>query len=266
MRDLGKRNLLGVLVDAVDRKIAVERVLTAARAGQPLAVSALAVHGVMAAVMDPGLRQRVNHLDVAVPDGQPVRWGLNLLHGVGLREPVRGTDLAVDVSARAAADGLPVFFYGSRPEVLQALASNLQHRFPALKIAGTRPSLFRAASPGEKDQVADAIKKSGAQITFVGLGCPRQEVFVSELRDALGMPVLAVGAAFDYIAGTLREPPARLSSMGLEWLWRLAHEPRRLGRRYLLLNPAYLLGLGLQALGIWRPNPATDPRPVSLPL
>jgi N-acetylglucosaminyldiphosphoundecaprenol N-acetyl-beta-D-mannosaminyltransferase len=266
MRDLGKRNLLGVLVDAVDRETAVERVLAAARSRRPLAVSALAVHGVMAAVMDPGLRQRVNRLDLAAPDGQPVRWGLNLLHGTGLREPVRGTNFAVDVVARAATDALPVFFYGSRPEVLQALVSNLQLQFPTLFVAGTRPSLFRAASSGERDQVVDAIKASGARITFVGLGCPRQEIFVSDLRDALGMPVLAVGAAFDYIAGTLTEPPDRVGRLGLEWLWRLAHEPRRLWRRYLLLNPAYLLALGMQALGIWRPNTASDPRPASLPL
>lgn len=266
MRDLGKRNLLGVLIDAVDRETAVERVIAAARASRPLAASAFAVHGVMEAVIDPGLRHRVNRLDLAVPDGQPVRWGLNLLHRTNLREPVRGMDLAVDVCARAAADALPVFFYGSRPEVLRALVSNLRRRFPALVVAGTHPSLFRLAGAGERDAIADTIKRSGARITFVGIGCPRQEIFVSELRDALEMPVIAVGAAFDYIAGTLPEPPAEFRRLGLEWIWRLMHEPRRLWRRYLLFNPAYLFGLFLQAFGVWRPSASSDSGTASLPL
>jgi N-acetylglucosaminyldiphosphoundecaprenol N-acetyl-beta-D-mannosaminyltransferase len=266
MPNLGKRNLLGVLIDAVDRETAVEQVMAGARTRSPLAASALAVHGVMEAVIDPGLRHRVNRLDVAAPDGQPVRWGLNLLHGTDLHEPVRGTDLAVDVCARAAAEALPVYFYGSRPEVLQALVSNLRARFPTLVIAGTRPSLFRVAGPGERDAIARTIKSSGARITFVGLGCPRQEIFVSELRDFLEMPVVGVGAAFDYIAGTLPAPPHEMRRLGLEWLWRLMHEPRRLWRRYLLFNPAYLCGLVLQAFGVWRSTPPRDPGSASLPL
>jgi N-acetylglucosaminyldiphosphoundecaprenol N-acetyl-beta-D-mannosaminyltransferase len=266
MRNLGKHNLLGVLVDAVDQEMAVERVIAAATSRRPLAVSAIAVHGVMEAVMDPGLRHRVNRLDLVAPDGQPVRWGLNLLYRADLGEPVRGTDLAVDVCGRAAVDALPVFFYGSRPAVLRALSSNLKRRFPTLAVAGTHPSLFRPARLGEQDGIVETIKASGARITFVGLGCPRQEIFVSELRDALGMPVIAVGAAFDYLAGTIPEPPVQVRRLGLEWLWRLLHEPRRLWRRYLLLNPAYLVALGFQAFGIWRPNVSTGPRATGLPL
>ncbi len=253
MRDLGKRNLLGVLIDAVDREAAVQRVVDAAVARRGLAVSALAVHGVMTGRGDPGRQGLLNELDLVVPDGQPVRWGLNLLHRTRLRSAVRGTDLTLGVLEAAAENDLPVFFYGSRQEVVDSLAANLRGRFPRLRVAGTEPSKFRAVSPEERRAIVARIRDSGARIAFVGLGCPRQEVFVHELHSELSMPLLAVGAAFDYLAGSLRQPPRAVQRAGLEWLWRLALEPRRLWRRYLLLNPAYLSLLALQAARVWRP-------------
>jgi exopolysaccharide biosynthesis WecB/TagA/CpsF family protein len=110
------------------------------------------------------------------------------------------------------------------------------------------PSRFGTVTPVELDQLAARIRACGAQICFVGLGCPRQETFVAAMRDRLGMPALAVGAAFTYLSGELREPPAFLRRHGFEWLWRLVHEPRRLWRRYVLLNPAYLTLLAVQRL------------------
>src|SRR2546429_3845517 len=128
--------------------------------------------------------------------------------------------------------------------------------FPALKIAGREPSKFRAARPGELDEIAERVKASGARILLVGLGCPRQEVFAHAVRPVLAMPVLAVGAAFDYHAGQLRRPPEWMQRRGLEWLWRLGLEPGRLWRRYLLLNPAYLARLGAQKAHLWKAVPS----------
>jgi exopolysaccharide biosynthesis WecB/TagA/CpsF family protein len=203
---------------------------------------------------DPTRQELLNQLDVVVPDGQPVRWGLNLLYGTHLREAVRGSDLTLHVLEAATKNELPVFFYGSRQEVVDALVANLQRQFPLLRVAGAEPSRFRRVSLEERLAIVTRIKDSGARIVFVGLGCPRQEVFVYELRKQLSMPLIAVGAAFDYLSGFLPQPPPAIRRAGLEWLWRLRLEPRRLWRRYLLLNPAYLSLLALQAVHVWTPK------------
>jgi exopolysaccharide biosynthesis WecB/TagA/CpsF family protein len=261
MIDKGKQNILGVCVDAIDYEAAVERIIAAAHARQAMALSALAVHGVMTGVLDATQRYRLNHLDLVVPDGQPVRWALNLLYRTRLPDRVYGPTLMLKLCERAALEGLPIYLYGSRPEVLKALEQNLCERFPGLNVAGTQASLFRRVSKEEKQTVVEAIRRSGAALLFVGLGCPRQEVWAYEYREALGIPLIAVGAAFDFHAGLLAQAPALMQRLGLEWLYRLTREPRRLWKRYGLLNPAYLALLALQATGLKRfdPTSATPP-------
>ncbi len=251
MIDGGKQNILGVLVDAVDYEAAVERIMAAARDREPYAVSALAVHGVMTGVQDPAHRHRLNHLDLVCPDGQPVRWALNLLHHSALPDRVYGPNLTLKVCERAAQEKLPVYLYGSQPETLEALAHRLRIRMPDLIIAGMQPSRFRHISPEEKIDIIREIGDSKAAIVLVGLGCPRQEVWVYEFRNELSMPLLAVGAAFDFHAGRMPQAPKAMQNLGLEWLFRFVHEPARLWKRYLLLNPHYLCLIALQALG-WR--------------
>lgn len=266
--DRGKRNVLGVLVDAVDYDAAVDRIVAAAHARRSYPVTALAVHGVMTAVADPALRRALNDFGLVTPDGQPVRWALNRLHGAGLRDRVYGPDLTLRVAVAAARDGLPVFLYGSTAGVLARFTTALQAVAPGLVVAGTQESQFRAGSPDEAVAVAEKIRASGARLVLVGLGCPRQEIFASLVGEHLDMPLLAVGAAFDYHAGSLPKPPPRMQRLGLEWLWRLLLEPRRLWRRYLLLNPAYVVRWTGQATGIWRPTPHVpeDRRFSELPL
>lgn len=262
MVDLGKKNVLGVLVDAIDYDGAVEKIVAAAHAGQPLATSALAVHGVMTGARDPEQRYRLNRLDLVTPDGQPVRWALNLLYGTRLPDRVYGPELTLRVCERAAREALPVYLFGSRAEVLVSLAASLTARFRGLKIAGTEPSRFRPLSPEEDRELDERIRQSGARLVLVGLGCPRQEVWVYEHREALRMPLLAVGAAFDFHAGLAPQAPARLQKAGLEWLFRLVREPGRLWRRYILLNPQFLALLALQASGIKK----LDPEDVTPPM
>jgi len=264
--DLGKRNLLGVGIDAVDYEGATRRIVQAASAEQKCSTTALAVHGVMTGFFDDEYRYRLNQLDLVVPDGQPVRWALNLLHRTGLPDRVYGPNLTLEVCRVVSGMGLPVFFYGSRPEVVEKLAVNLQRRFPGLVIAGVQPSLFRRLTVEEKDRTIKAIKKSGAALTFVGLGCPRQEVWTYEFGENLSMPCIAVGAAFDFHAGFLRQAPKVLQDHGLEWLFRLTLEPRRLWRRYLLLNPLFIFQVALQKLRIrhYKLDDAKPPQQESL--
>jgi N-acetylglucosaminyldiphosphoundecaprenol N-acetyl-beta-D-mannosaminyltransferase len=260
MIDDGKRSVLGVLVDVVDYEAATDRVLAAAHEGRPLALTALAVHGVMTGVTDRAHGARLNSFDLVTPDGQPVRWALNLLHGTGLRDRVYGPTLTLRVLTRCAAEGLPIYLYGSTESTLDRLVAALTEQFPDLKIAGREASKFRGAEPGEDTAIAARIRGSGARVVLVGLGCPRQELFAYAMRPLLDLPLLAVGAAFDYHAGLLRRPPAWMQRYGLEWLWRLGLEPRRLWRRYVLLNPAYLTRLAAQKARLWR---ATPPAPAT---
>jgi len=250
MIDRGKHNVLGVCIDAVDYAAAASKIIDAARARRPLAVSALAVHGVMTGVLDAAHRYRLNRFDLICPDGQPVRWGLNLLHRAGLPDRVYGPRLMLEVCRAAAGEGLPIFLFGGNAGMLDALSTRLIERFPALRIAGVRPSRFRKLSPVEWSELVEEVRASGARIMFVGLGCPRQEVFAFEAREAVSIPTLAVGAAFNLHAGLSTQAPPIMQRCGLEWLYRLMHEPRRLWRRYLLLNPAYLTLLALQKLGL----------------
>lgn len=252
MRSSSKRNVVGILIDAVDYGAAMDVIFGAARERRATSVSALAVHGLMTGVLDPEQKFRLNHFDLLVADGQPIRWVLNLIHHAGLSDRVYGPNLTLKVCARAAEEGVPVYFYGSTPEVLACLEQALIERFPGLIIAGLEPSKFRRLAPSEKAEVAARICESGARITFVGLGCPRQEAFAYEFRDLLPMPVLAVGAAFPFLAGQLPQAPRWMQDAGLEWLFRLNAEPARLWRRYLYLNPAYLFLVIVQALKLWR--------------
>lgn len=262
MIDAGKRNVLGVAVNVIDYAAAAERVVAAAQERRPLALTALAVHGVMTGVQDRDYGARLNAFDVVTPDGQPVRWALNLLHGAGLADRVYGPTLTLRVLDRCAEEGLPVYLYGSTSATLQRLAAALTAAMPGLVIAGSEPSKFRLARPGEELELAARIRACGARLVLVGLGCPRQEVFAYAMRPLLDVPLMAVGAAFDYHAGQLRRPPAWMQRYALEWLWRLALEPRRLWRRYVLLNPAFLARLAAQKTRLWRPAP---PAPATTP-
>jgi len=244
--NLGRHSVLGVGVDAIDYDEAVERILTAARNRQWLGLAALPVHAVMTAVLEPAFALDLSRMTLRVPDGQPVRWALAMLHGVRLPDRVYGPELMLRLCARAAREEVPIFLFGSRPRVLDRLRGRLLSRFPGLRIAGAEvgPSGDGAFEPREQDLAA--IRASGARLVFVALGCPKQEQWTVRTRDRLAMPVVAVGAAFDFHAGTVAQAPAVLQRFGLEWAFRLAIEPKRLWRRYLLLNPAYAALVGLQ--------------------
>jgi N-acetylglucosaminyldiphosphoundecaprenol N-acetyl-beta-D-mannosaminyltransferase len=252
MINKGKHSILGVNIHAVDYEYAVDTIVTAAIDRQPFAVSALAVHGVMTGFMDATHLRRLNGLDLVVPDGQPVRMALKLLHHQPLPDRVYGPNLTLKVAEAFAARGLKIYLYGSKQAVLDNLVVNLQRQFPNLEIAGQEPSKFRKLSESERLAVANRIKSSGADAVFLGLGCPRQEVWAYEYRELVNMPILAVGAAFDFFAGNLPQAPKIMQDTSLEWLYRLIQEPKRLWQRYLILNPIYVWNVLLQYTGLKR--------------
>lgn len=258
-----KKNILGVLVDAVNYEMTINRVVAAAKERSSMAVSALAVHGVMTGVLDRNHCYRLNHLDLVVPDGQPVRWALNGLHRTQLPDRVRGADLMLKLCERAAEEELPIYLYGSKAEIIARLSASLKKQIPGLVIAGSQPSRFKQVAQDEKREIVKQIRDSGAALTFVGLGCPRQEVWAYEYYKELRMPVIAVGAAFDFHAGAMPQAPPRLQELGLEWLFRLVNDPRRLWRRYVFLNPLYITLLLLQASGLKKFNPGKAVPPVN---
>ncbi len=259
MIDKGKVSVLGVNIDAVDYEAATKRIIDAAQEGRAYSVSALAVHGVMEGVDDAQHIERLNDFDLITPDGQPVRWAMNRLHDTGLTDRVYGPNLTLEVCKAAAAASLPVYFYGSTQETLDHLAKRLPTLTPGIEIAGMQPSRFAASTEAEMDAVAADIKATGAKICMVGLGCPRQEVFAYEHAQRLSMPLLAVGAAFDFHAGLAKEPPAWVQRAGLQWAQRLLANPKRLWRRYLILNPRYVARILGQKFGRYTPTSGSTP-------
>jgi hypothetical protein len=259
MLNLGKRNVLGVLVDAVDYEAAISFVFERAAQKRGAMISALAVHGVMTGVLDPEHKFRLNSFDLLVPDGQPVRWVMNWLYGTEMLDRVYGPELMRKICERAAREGTSIYLYGSTKPVVTSLAESLTRMFPGIDIVGSEPSAFRKLDPDENADLLQRIKSSGASIVFVGLGCPRQEIFAYELRSSLSGPVLAVGAAFPLLAGVLPQAPPWMQRLGLEWLFRLLAEPRRVWRRYLFLNPTYLVLVALQRLGLRHFSPQGRP-------
>jgi N-acetylglucosaminyldiphosphoundecaprenol N-acetyl-beta-D-mannosaminyltransferase len=199
------------------------------------------VHTVMAAREDAELRAALLTSSLNVPDGQPLVWAMNAL-GQSLRDRVYGPELMARACARAAASGQRFYLYGGRDQdALVQLGLSLRRRFPGLKIAGAYAPPFRALTAEERMAIADDINESEADVVWVGIGVPKQEKWMAALRPHLETPVLVgVGAAFDFLAGLVPQAPPQLQKAGLEWLFRLTQEPRRLWRRYLRYNPRFV--------------------------
>jgi exopolysaccharide biosynthesis WecB/TagA/CpsF family protein len=238
-----KHDVLGVQVAATTYEETVDLVVQAVREGIAAIVSLHAVHAVVTASGDPGLREKVNAFQVVAPDGQPVRWALNWLYGARLRERVYGPELTLRLCQRASQERIPVYFYGSSAEVVERLRANLTARYPGLQIAGAESPPFRALTPEEDQQMVERINQSGAGIVFVGLGCPKQDHFAHDHRERIRAVQACVGAAFDFHAGTKKMAPRWMQRRGLEWLYRLCQEPGRLWRRYTLTNGVFVAKL-----------------------
>ncbi|MEO7986727.1 MAG: WecB/TagA/CpsF family glycosyltransferase, partial [Gemmatimonadales bacterium] len=181
----------------------------------------------------------VNGADLVTPDGMPLVWALRLF-GVAGATRVYGPTLTGHVLERAAAEGVAVGFYGATPEVLRRMLDACQRRFPRLRVAYAHAPPFRQLTAAEDMAVVGELNGSGARILFVGLGCPKQEQWMASHKGSVKATMLGVGAAFDFLAGSKPQAPMWMQRAGLEWLFRLGTEPRRLWRRYAYHNPRFV--------------------------
>ena len=233
-----RRRILGIGVDATSYSDATARVMDWAARGESRYVCLGVVASVMEARESARYRDALESADLVTPDGMPLVW---MLKGLGARPATRvyGPDLTVAVLEAAQAAGVPVGFYGSSEEVLFRLTANVRRRFPHLEIVFRQAPPFRELSRREDEETVHALGDSGARILFVGLGGAKQDLWMAEHRGRVPAVMLGVGAAFDFLAGTKPQAPRWMQSAGLEWLFRLATEPRRLWRRYLRHNPRF---------------------------
>ena len=202
-----------------------------------------ATHTVMVCDEDPEFREAVLNSSLTVPDGQPLVWAMNALGG-NLTDRVYGPDLMARYCERAAASGTRMYLYGGRNQgALVQLALNLRRNYPGLKIVGGYSPPFRDLTDEEEDAIVEEINGTRADVVWVGVGAPKQEKWMAQMRPRLDAAVLVgVGAAFDFHAGLVPQAPEWMQSAGLEWLYRMAQEPRRLGPRYVRYNPRFVTG------------------------
>jgi exopolysaccharide biosynthesis WecB/TagA/CpsF family protein len=250
-------HILGIRVDPVRYDSVVERITEASLERKSLSVAAFSVHSLMEGVLDRKHGVRLNALDINAPDGQPLRWALNCFYSTQLKERVYGPELMLRVCDSLNKHSIEdssiggVFLYGSTEKVLHALSQRLTIQYPYLRIAGAFAPRWNPFSESDYAEAIQRIKDSKAVVVFVGLGSPKQETWIHAMTQRLAMPLIAVGAAFDLHSGLKATAPTWMQRNGLEWLFRLFQEPKRLWKRYLLLNPLFIGLIVLQWMGLF---------------
>ena len=209
-------DVFGIQMSVTNYEDSIDQIIEAGRERRSFAMSALATHGLMEAVHDDDFREVVNGLDLVTPDGQPVRWAMNILHEAGLNDRVYGPDLTWKVVGAAADAGVGIYLFGSTPETCEKFVAAILKKWPHAIISDVQPDRFRDATPEEDAADIARINASGAGVVLVGRGCPRQEKWVGAHRGKVNAAMMAVGAAFDYHAGLLKKPPAVMQRVGLE--------------------------------------------------
>ncbi|MDX6356674.1 MAG: N-acetylglucosaminyldiphosphoundecaprenol N-acetyl-beta-D-mannosaminyltransferase [Streptomyces sp.] len=248
---MSRRTLFGVEIDALTMDETVECCLDAVRGHRQLEIGVVNAAKLVNMRRDPRLGEAVSGCDLVVADGQAVVWASRLLRAP-LPERVAGIDLFMRLLAEAEPRELSVYFLGARQDVLDTMMREVAVRFPELRVAGYRNGYFDDA---DQEAVADAIQDSGAQLLFLGMTSPKKEIFTAAYGKRTGVHVVhGVGGSFDILAGVTRRAPRGFQRLGLEWLYRLLQEPRRLARRYLTTNAAFLL---MTARELIRRTPAT---------
>jgi N-acetylglucosaminyldiphosphoundecaprenol N-acetyl-beta-D-mannosaminyltransferase len=243
-------NILGVGISAIDMNQALNTIEGWIAHRQQSYVCVTNAHGVTESQRDENLRRIHNAAGLVTPDGMPLVW-LIRHRGFSTVERVYGPDLMLALCKRSVSKGYRHFLYGGATGVPVQLASNLQRRFPGLQIVGSYSPPFRPLSDEEDEQIVQMINETNPDIVWVGLSTPKQERWMAEHVHMLSAPVLiGVGAAFDFHAGLTKQAPQWMQRSGLEWLFRLATEPKRLWRRYLTNNPLFVLLVLRQILGL----------------
>ncbi|HEV2486815.1 MAG TPA: WecB/TagA/CpsF family glycosyltransferase [Terracidiphilus sp.] len=246
----GYADVLGVRISVVDMNLAVNRSDQWIANGDPGYACVTGVHGVMEAQSDPGFLRILNHAAINTPDGMPMVW-VGWLQGHQIMDRVYGPDFMAAMCQLSVERGYRNFFYGGKPGVAELLSKSLQSKFPGLQVVGTYTPPFRALNPEEEEELVAQVHRSSPHILWVGLGTPKQERFMAHYFRQLQVPLLVgVGAAFDFHTGRLHESSNWVKRAGLQWMHRLMQDPKRLWRRYLRSNPAFLWHIALQFSGL----------------
>lgn len=249
-RQCKRVNILGVGICATNPRQTHEIIDAWVRSGERHYLCVTSVNGVIESQRDEKIRRIHNRADLAVPDGMPLVW-LSHIHGFRDVERVYGPDLMLDYCARSVQGGTRHYLYGGDTGVPEKLAENLVGRFPGLKIVGMYSPPFRKLTSEEEQNVVQEINEACPDVIWVGLSTPKQELWMAEHVDKLcAKALIGVGAAFDLHAGIKKQAPIWMRRHGLEWLFRLLTEPRRLWRRYLIYNPIFVGLVFLQILGL----------------
>ena len=235
-------DVLGAPIDVLDWGTALERIIQWGSAHESRYVCICNVHSVITAGQDAAFARVLTESDMNTPDGAPVAWVLRH-SGHPAQQRINGPDLMWRHAALAARSGQPIFLYGGRDTTLKRLRDALIEAHPGLVIAGMYSPPFRSLTAEEDAAIVDRINESGAQVVWVGLGCPKQELWMAAHRGRINAVMVGVGAAFDYHAGTIRRAPRWMRDAGLEWAFRLAAEPRRLARRYAVTNSVFMIAV-----------------------
>lgn len=234
-------------IDAVSWDDVISRIAAWSSQHQSRYVTLCNVHSVVTASQCAQFNTVLSQADLALPDGAPVAWALRR-EGFTKQQRINGPDLTWRYLAVAEKLGQSVFFYGSTEDTLAKLLTRIRTEFPKLRVAGAVSPPYRALSEQEDQAHVNLINQSGANVVFVGLGCPKQETWMAAHRGRIHAVMLGVGAAFDYHAGTIERAPAWMQKIGMEWLHRLASEPRRLAKRYAVTNTVFIYRMMKSAL------------------
>jgi len=247
---IGRVNVLGVWVSAINMDRAVAAITEALDRREKGYICVTGVHGVSEAQTDDGFREILNRSFLCTPDGMPLVW-VGRWQGHRTMDRVYGPDLMLAVMEISEKKGYRHFFYGGANGTAEALRQRLQQRFPMLHIAGIYEPPFRPLHEQERHELKALIGALKPDMMWVGLSTPKQERFMAEYLDKLDVTLMAgVGAAFDFHAGRVRQAPRWMQRSGLEWLFRMGCEPRRLWKRYLKNNPLFVWRIFCQRTGL----------------
>ena len=242
-------NVIGLKLSVCNYDSATGRITEMVRNNSGGYVCVSTVHMAMEAFDDPEYAEMVNNADLVTPDGMPMLW-MKKLQGAKDVSQVRGTNLMMKLFSIAEENDFSIGFYGGKQEVLDDISEQMKNDFPNLKVSYTHSPPFRPLTDEEDREITDHITESETDILFVGLGCPKQERWMALHSGKINSVMIGVGAAFDFYAGNVKESPEWMRKVGLEWLFRLTQEPKRLWRRYIILNPRFLALATLQLLGL----------------